>query len=89
MCNKVNKTNFISEISLSSRGWILDVMNCVNRINSQEFELADLYRFETQLNILYPHNNNIKAKIRQQLQLLRDKGLIEFLGNGKYKKTKV
>ena len=31
-------------------------------------------------------NNFIKDKIRQQLQLLRDRGLIEFKGNGNYKK---
>ncbi|WP_461207931.1 hypothetical protein [Clostridium sp. DL1XJH146] len=28
----------------------------------------------------------MKAKIRQQLQILRDNGIIEFLGNGRYKK---
>ncbi|MFA6309249.1 MAG: hypothetical protein WC677_05850 [Clostridia bacterium] len=30
--------------------------------------------------------NNIEAKIRQQLQLLRDLGLVKFEGNGVYKK---
>ena len=30
---------------------------------------------------------HIKEKIRQQLQVLRDKGLIEFLGNGHYRKV--
>ncbi len=86
VCSKVNKTSFISDFSISSRGWIIDILNCVNRINSQEFNLEDVYKFETQLSILYPQNRNIKAKIRQQLQLLRDKGLIAFLGNGKYTK---
>lgn len=38
ICDKVNKTKFISNISLFSRGWLLDVMNCVNKINRQEFE---------------------------------------------------
>ncbi|MBQ1398560.1 MAG: restriction endonuclease, partial [Clostridia bacterium] len=32
------------------------------------------------------HNNNIEAKIRQQLQILRDKGFIEFLERGHYRK---
>ena len=31
-------------------------------------------------------NNNIEAKIRQQLQILRNKGIIEFLGRGHYRK---
>jgi type II restriction enzyme len=33
----------------------------------------------------HPANNNIKAKIRQQLQFLRDKDLLEFIGDGRYK----
>ena len=49
--------------------------------------MNDVYFFENQLSIIHPNNHNIKAKIRQQLQILRDKGFIEFLGNGKYVKT--
>jgi type II restriction enzyme len=30
-------------------------------------------------------NNNVKAKIRQQLQFLRDKSAIEFIGRGRYR----
>ena len=33
------------------------------------------------------NNNFIKDKISQQLQLLRDKGIIEFVGRGNYKKV--
>jgi len=32
-------------------------------------------------------NNNIEAKIRQQLQILRDNGVVEFIGRGLYKKV--
>jgi type II restriction enzyme len=46
-----------------------------------------MYKFENLLQIKHPANNNIKPKIRQQLQILRDKGFIEFLGNGKYRKV--
>ncbi len=34
--------------------------------------------------ICYPNNKNVRPKIRQQLQVLRDLGLIEFEGQGKY-----
>lgn len=34
----------------------------------------------------YRNNRNIEAKIRQQLQYLRDLGLVKFEGNGVYKK---
>lgn len=45
-----------------------------------------MYAFEDKLKIKYPNNNFIKDKIRQQLQILRDKGIIEFTGRGIYKK---
>ena len=35
----------------------------------------------------YPNNHNVHHKLRQQLQMLRDKGLIEFLSRGRYKRT--
>jgi type II restriction enzyme len=32
-------------------------------------------------------NRHIKEKIRQQLQILRDKGYLEFLERGRYRLT--
>lgn len=65
----------------------MDVLNCVNAIPYDTFTLSDVYRFEAQLQQLHPNNSNTKPKIRQQLQLLRDKGVLVFLGNGQYKKV--
>ena len=31
------------------------------------------------------YSNNVKAKIRQQLQFLRDKGVLDFVGRGQYR----
>lgn len=45
-----------------------------------------MYQFKEVLKLKYPDNDFIKDKIRQQLQLLRDKGLIEFKTRGNYKK---
>lgn len=67
-------------------GWKLEVFKLIKRINKQIFELDDIYKFTSDLHKIYPGNKNIEAKIRQQLQLLRDLGLIKFLGNGVYKK---
>ena len=53
----------------------------------ETFTLDEIYKFEQKLKIKYPNNNFIKDKIRQQLQLLRDKGIIEFVGRGNYKKV--
>lgn len=45
-----------------------------------------MYAFAEELKIKHPNNNNIEAKIRQQLQLLRDKGFVDFSSRGNYKK---
>jgi type II restriction enzyme len=65
----------------------MDILNCVNRIPNSVFTLNEIYKFENELQVKHPQNNNVRPKIRQQLQFLRDKGILEFLGNGKYRKT--
>jgi len=67
-------------------GWKKEVFIILNIIDNQFFRLKDVYLYEQYLSNKYPQNNNIKDKIRQQLQILRDLGLIEFIGNGKYRK---
>jgi len=67
-------------------GWRLDVFNAILKIPTNVFHLDQVYSYERQLQQLHPDNLNIKAKIRQQLQELRDLGLIEFLGGGVYRK---
>lgn len=85
---QVKKIQFISNCNLKARGWIMDILNCVGSLEGKEFYLKDVYRFEDELKIKHPDNNHIKDKIRQQLQVLRDQGLIEFLGKGHYRKVK-
>ncbi|WP_333875462.1 DpnI domain-containing protein [Flavobacterium sp.] len=82
-----NKTIFLRDKSQESKGWLLDILNCIESIPKTEFNLADIYSFEDKLKQKHPNNNFIKDKIRQQLQYLRDKGIIEFNGRGTYKKV--
>lgn len=80
------RTLFLKEeMKLEVKGWLLDIMKCVDNFGNGEFTLSDIYRFEGQLAIKHPQNKHVKAKIRQQLQILRDKGYLEFQGGGKYK----
>ena len=79
------RTKFLKSKSLESRGWVMDVLNCVQELGMSEFSLADVYQFENFLSELHPANNNVRPKIRQQLQVLRDAGLVSFLGKGQYK----
>ena len=77
---KWQKTAFLKDIKKDNlKWWILDIMNCVESLNKKEFNLKEIYAFEKDLKILHPENKNIKAKIRQQLQFLRDKWYLEFL----------
>ena len=46
----------------------------VEAVGRPEFTLADVYAHEAALAALYPGNNNVRPKIRQQLQVLRDRG---------------
>lgn len=61
----------------------------MNRIEGRDFTLEQMYKFEDVLSNKHPDNNHIKDKIRQQLQILRDKGILEFRGRGHYKKYRV
>ncbi len=87
--SKWKGTEFLRTKKGKSKGWILDIMNCVEAIQKDTFSLNELYSFENQLRLKYPNNNYIKDKIRQQLQFLRDNGLIEFKSRGIYKKIKL
>lgn len=66
----------------------MDILNCIGKIPSNEFSLEDIYKFEIVLQIKHPDNNFVKDKIRQQLQLLRDKGFIEFTSRGNYRRIR-
>lgn len=79
------KTAFLDTQTMEARGWLVEVMNCVDRLNASQFNLQDVYAFEPHLRRIYPGNNNVRPKIRQQLQVLRDGGYLEFLGNGQYR----
>ena len=57
----------------------------VPEIIQAEFELQDVYAFEQRLSAIYPDNNNVRPKIRQQLQVLRDNGYLKLLGGGRYR----
>ena len=66
------------------RSWTLDVLNIVRSLGRTRFTLADVYARSQALERLYPVNQHVHAKIRQQLQRLRDMGLLEFAGRGSY-----
>jgi len=106
----------LKNISVTQRGWTLDVLNIVRRISevgragstvrapsgrnpamrdgalppgkpqrgvpTNTFTTADVYAFECELEKLHPDNRHVKDKIRQQLQVLRDMGLLRHVERG-------
>ncbi|MGB6430136.1 MAG: DpnI domain-containing protein [Candidatus Acidiferrales bacterium] len=75
----------LAALPVSVRGWALDVLKVVRQIGKSEFNLDDAYRFEDDLRRLHPQNRNVRPKIRQQLQVLRDIGIVKFVSPGRYR----
>jgi len=77
--------SFFKGANAESRGWMGDVLSCVRELRLESFSLADVYTFEDHLAAMPPLNKNIRPKIRQQLQVLRDHGVLAFGGRGRYR----
>ncbi|GAC1629099.1 MAG: type-2 restriction enzyme DpnI [Candidatus Acidiferrum sp.] len=75
----------LEKLRAENRGWTLDVLQVVQSLGKTDFTLADVYAHTEALFKLHPKNAHIRDKIRQQLQVLRDLGLLEFLGSGSYR----
>jgi type II restriction enzyme len=71
--------------AMQQLGWTLDVLNVVRSLQKPAFELSEVYAKERELAKLHPQNRHVRDKIRQRLQVLRDLGILEFLGNGTYR----
>lgn len=67
------------------RGWATLTLWAIRSLGKEVFTLDDLYGKEKEFAEVYPGNKNIRAKIRQQLQLLRDLGYVSFGGGGGYR----
>jgi type II restriction enzyme len=78
----------LETLNAEARGWTLDVLRIVRGLGAKQFDLSDVYTGEAELQTLHPGNSHVRAKIRQQLQRLRDLGFIEFLGAGRYRLRK-
>ncbi len=80
----------ISELNAMQRGWTLDVLNVVRSLKKNIFDLSEVLGSSDELQKLHPENRHVEAKVRQQLQRLRDLGLIEFVNNrGTYKLRRI
>lgn len=74
----------LAEVPPRIRGWTVDVLTAIRRLGKSRFLLSELYTLERELQAIHPDNRNVRPKIRQQLQVLRDPGLLRFTGFGSY-----
>jgi type II restriction enzyme len=74
----------LAEVPPTVRGWTLDVLGVIRKLGKSNFSLREVYLFEADLQRLHPKNQNVRPKIRQQLQVLRRLGLISFTSPGSY-----
>jgi type II restriction enzyme len=103
---KFKRVKPLKDISVTQRGWTLDVLNAIRRLVDSrrrghesgvvagkrpslltsaptgEFTTADAYAFTRELEKLYPDHRHVRDKIRQQLQVLRDTGLLLHVERG-------
>lgn len=74
----------LEKFSAEQRGWATLTLSIIRSLGAPNFSLSDLYDREPQFAATYPENRHIRAKIRQQLQVLRDLGVVAFKGRGFY-----
>jgi len=94
---KISKRDYIDEtaeifssdkniIFSGLKGWTKLIFSVLDGMKKDIVELNDFVKYYPYLHERYPANNNIDAKVRQQMQVLRNIGLIKFEGRGVYKK---
>ena len=57
------RTLFLRDQALETRGWLLEVMKCIELLGKRDFQIEDIYAFEEHLSQRYPGNRNVKPKI--------------------------
>ena len=85
--NRALSDNYHSKSQIArviTESWMAQNMFCPNC----GAESLEQFTNNSELQIKHPQNNFIKNKIRQQLQLLRDKNYLSFSGSGRYIVTK-
>jgi type II restriction enzyme len=72
----------LKELSVKERGWMLDVLRVVQSLGKKEFKTSDMYEYVRHFENLHPDNQHVRDKIRQQLQVLRDRGFLRQAERG-------
>lgn len=74
----------LKSVKPASRGWTALVLRVIRDIGGSELTLSEIYARRKVFEEAYPQNDHIEATIRQQLQVLRDLGYLNFCKRGTY-----
>lgn len=75
----------LANLTAAQRGWTTLTLSVIRKLDRSRFSLSDLYSRKMEFSAAYPGNQHIHAKIRQQLQNLRNLGVLRFEGRGEYR----
>jgi type II restriction enzyme len=86
---KYGRFEHLRRRDLGAATWLVDVLEHVRRLAPRvgdTFTLPGFYESaEPSLSRLHPENRHVRDKMRQQLQVLRDRGVLAFEGRGVYR----
>lgn len=82
------KVEQLHSLSAGARGWTAALLMRLHRFGRVEFDLEQVYGLEGEMSALFPKNQHVREKMRQQLQVLRDVGMLVFEGRGRYRLTR-
>ena len=77
----LNIARRIAEVGTPRRG-VRDERTAGPAVPTNTFTTSDVYAFTRELEQLHPDNRHVRDKIRQQLQVLRDAGLLLHIERG-------
>ena len=86
--SEFSKAERLHSLSASARGWTAAFLTRLHRFGTAEFDLKQVYALEAEMSVLFPRNQHVREKMRQQLQVLRDTGMLVFEGRGRYRLTR-
>lgn len=77
-----------SELLSGFKGWLNLTLRGVLEMQEREFDIQELHDVcKPMATTEYPRNRHVRQKLSEQLQKLRDLGLVEFVKRGHYRRT--
>lgn len=71
-------------------GWLKLTLEGISRLGMDEFTMDEVMAACAPLAAMrFPDNRHVREKLRQQMQRLRDIGLVLFLGGGRYERLAI